>query len=125
MIKQAERNVNIHSFSLCRRGPKLTNLLFEDDIFLFCKATMEECEKVLEILDMYEAVSGQKVNRAKTALIFSKATNGEVKHNIKITLGVPKIMQYKKYLGLPSFVGRGKKASFSYIKERVWMKLQG
>ena len=32
---------------------------------------------------------------------------------------------YEKYLGLPSFVGRGKKASFNYIKERVWRKLQG
>ena len=34
-------------------------------------------------------------------------------------------MQYEKYLGLPSFVGKGKKASFNYIKERVWRKLQG
>ena len=34
-------------------------------------------------------------------------------------------MQYEKYLGLPSFVGRGKKASFNYIKERVWRKIQG
>ena len=32
---------------------------------------------------------------------------------------------YEKYLGLPSLVGRGKKASFNYIKERVWQKLQG
>ena len=28
-------------------------------------------------------------------------------------------MQYEKYLGLPSLVGKGKKSSFSYIKERV------
>ena len=28
-------------------------------------------------------------------------------------------------LGLSSFVGKGKKASFNYIKERVWRKLQG
>ena len=28
-------------------------------------------------------------------------------------------------MGLPSLVGRGKKASFNYIKERVWQKLQG
>ena len=34
-------------------------------------------------------------------------------------------MQYEKYLGLPSFVGREKKASFNYIKERVWRKIQG
>lgn len=31
---------------------------------------------------------------------------------------------YEKYLGLPSLVVRGKRASFNYIKERVWRKLQ-
>ena len=42
-------------------------------------------------------------------------------HN-KEALGVPEIRQYEKYLGLPSLVGRNKKASFNYIKERVWKK---
>ena len=40
-------------------------------------------------------------------------------------LGVPAIQQYEKYLGLPALVGRAKKQSFVYIKERVWRKLQG
>ena len=38
---------------------------------------------------------------------------------------VNEIRSYERYLGLPSLVGRGKKASFNYIKERVWRKLQG
>ena len=42
-----------------------------------------------------------------------------------MALGVPEIIQYRKYLGLPSLVGRNKKASFNYIKERVWKKIQG
>ena len=44
---------------------------------------------------------------------------------IKEALGVPEIVQYEKYLGLPSFVGKSKMASFDYIKERVWRQLQG
>jgi hypothetical protein len=28
-----------------------------------------------------------------------------------------------KYLGLPSMVGRSKKATFSFIKDRVWLKI--
>ncbi|KAL0006673.1 hypothetical protein SO802_008175 [Lithocarpus litseifolius] len=125
LIKRAESNGEIHGFSLCRRGPKLTHLLFADDSLLFCRANMEECGKVLEILNMYEEASGQKVNRSKTSLFFSKNTSTDKKHEIKLALGVPEIMQYEKYLGLPSFVGKGKKASFNYIKERVWRKLQG
>ena len=38
---------------------------------------------------------------------------------------VQKIKFYEKYLDLPSLVGRGKKASFNYIKEHIWWKLQG
>ena len=44
---------------------------------------------------------------------------------IKDALGVQEIKQYEKYLGLPSLVGRNKKASLLYIKERVKAKLQG
>ena len=33
-------------------------------------------------------------------------------------------MQYEKYIGLPSLMGKGKKESFNYIKEKVWRKLQ-
>ena len=54
MIKNVERNGDIHGFSLCRRGPKLTHLLLADDSLLFCRATIEECGKVLEILEEYE-----------------------------------------------------------------------
>ena len=116
LIKRAENNGDLHGFSLCKRGPKLTHLLFANDSLLFCRATMEECGKVLEILNMYEMASGQKVNRSKTSLFFSKSTPADLKHEIKVALGVPKIMLYEKYLGLPSFVGKGKTTSFNYVK---------
>ena len=80
---------------------------------------------MLDILKDYKDASGQKINKSKTALFFSKATERSVKYQIKEAWGVLEIMQYKKYLGLPSFMGKGKKASFNYIKERVWRKLQG
>ena len=80
---------------------------------------------MLDILKGYKDASGQKINKSKMALFFSKATERSIKDQIKEAWGVPEIMQYEKYLGLPSFVGKGKKESFNYIKERVWRKLQG
>ena len=70
-------------------------------------------------------MSGQKINKDKTSLFFSKSSKDDVKEEIKNVLGVNEIRSYERYLWLPSLVGRGKEASFNYIKERVWRKLQG
>ena len=58
-------------------------------------------------------------------MFFSKSTTDASKTKIKEALGIPEILHYDKYLGLPSFIDRHKKASFDYIKEIVWRKLQG
>lgn len=74
LIQKAACNGEIKGVSFCHNGSKLTHLLFADDSLLFCKATTQECQKVLEILSSYEGVSGQRLNRDKTALFFSKST---------------------------------------------------
>ena len=109
LIKKADLQGDIHGYSLCRRGPKLTHLLFADDSLIFCRATLEECNKVMDILRVYEEASGQKINRSKTSLFFSNSIPEDVKHGIKVALGVPEIMQYEKYLGLPLLWAKGKK----------------
>ena len=119
LIKKAEIQGDVHGFSLCRRGPKLTSLLFANDNLIFCRSTMEECDKVLDLLYKYEEASGKNVNRSKTSLFFSNFVPEEVKHGIKVKLGVPEIRNYEKYLGLPSLVGKRKKESFNFIKEKV------
>ena len=86
---------------------------------------MMNAGKFVDILEIYEKGSGQKVNKNKTAIFFSKSPLERIKQEIKATLGLQEIVHYKKYLGLPSLVGRRKKESFNFIKEKVWRKLQG
>lgn len=125
LIKQVANSGDITSFALCRQGLKLTHLFFADNSLLFCRATPGKYDKVMDILSKYESVSGQKVNREKIALFFSGSVDEGSRQNIKKKLGVQEEHNYEKYLGLPSLIGRRKKASFNYIKERVWRKLQG
>ena len=125
LIQHAARDNVIRGFSLCKNGPKITNLFFADDTLLFCRARMEELQAIQHILSLYEGASGQQINREKTTLFFSKAVPEETKRDIISFLGVPEIKEYEKYLGLPTVVGRNKRASLTYIKERVWAKLQG
>ena len=51
--------------------------------------------------------------------------NEDTKAQISDFLQVPKVKEYEKYLGLLAVVGRNRKASLNFIKERVWSKLQG
>jgi len=125
-IQKAARDDLIRGFSLCRSGPKTTHIFFADDTLLFCLAKMGDLQVIQDILQLYEKASGQKINRNKTMVFFSKATNEGRKEEVKDFLGVSEVREYERYLDLPIVVGKkNKKASLNYIKERVWNKLQG
>ena len=125
MIQNVVDNRHVKGFSLCRNGPKISHLFFADDSLLFCQARVDELEKIQNILCKYEKASGQKINNDKTTLFFSSNVANSFKGHVKNLLGVPEIKEYEKYLGLPAMVGRNKRVSLNYIKDRVWARLQG
>ena len=58
-------------------------------------------------------------------MFFSTNTLREIQEEIKIRFGAQVIKQHEKYLGLPSLVGRNKRASFNDIKDKFSKKLAG
>ena len=118
-------NGSVKGFSVCRSGPSISHLFFADDSIIFCKASLEECDALHRILAVYELASGQQLNRAKTSLFFSPNTKPEIKNEIQARFGAQVIKQHKKYLGLPSLVGKNKKNTFKEIKEKLAKKLAG
>ena len=50
---------------------------------MFCKASMEECDRLIKVLEEYEGDSGQKLNKEKTSLFFSKNTPREIKEYVQ------------------------------------------
>ena len=101
---------DIKGFSICQNGPKLTHLFFADDCLIFCRSTLEECLKIQTLLSYYEVASRQMINKEKTTLFFSKNTDEQTQEANNVVLNVLAIQHYEKYLGLPSFIGREKKA---------------
>lgn len=69
--------------------------------------------------------SGQKMNRDKTSLFFSKNMSTEIQDSIKDLFGAQIIGQHEQYLRLPSLVGRGKKKAFNKIKDQVGKRIVG
>ena len=86
---------------------------------------MSDLQVIQNILSLYEKASGQKLNWEKATIFFSKAVSEDIKTQITNYLEVPEVKEYEKYLGLPAVVGRKKKESLNFIKERIWSKLQG
>ena len=77
------------------------------------------------MLEDYEGDSGQKLNKEKTSLFFSKNTNREVQKQIKENFGAQIVQHHEKYLGLPPLVGKSKRKAFNHIKDQVGRKISG
>ena len=65
MLKKEEVTGHIKGILVCRRAPRISHLLFADDSIVFCRATIEESNKVMKVLEDYE--SSQKLNKEKTS----------------------------------------------------------
>ena len=99
--------------------------MFADDSLLFCQVTQAEGETIAKILQTYERASGQSINLEKSSAYLSSNTSDSQKQLILEILGVKKVNRIETYLGLPTLVGRAKYHTFSYLKDRIWKKLQG
>ena len=125
MLQREERLGNIKGISICRGAPRLSHLFFADDSIIFCRANMSECQKVWDILHDYEVASGQKINKDKNSLFFSKNTGTSTQAEIKNLFGAQVIKQHERCLGLPSLIGRRKKKDFNRIKDQLGQKIAG
>lgn len=59
---------------ITRGGIRLNHLFFEDDSLLFCKAKESGLRCLQQVLEDYEKASGQKLNKDKTSIYFSRNT---------------------------------------------------
>ena len=63
LIKKKEAVGLLRGLGVSKLAPPVSHLFFADDSIIFCRATMEECKQVAEVLDTYEKESGQKINK--------------------------------------------------------------
>ena len=92
---------------------------------IFCKATIEECSTLEEVLEIYESSSDQQLNHEKTSLFFSQNTSQDIHDGIKNRFGFEVIWQHETYLGLPSLVGKSRCNPFQALKDKLNNKLSG
>ncbi len=72
LLHNAENMGSFKGFPLAPVCPKVSHLLFADDLIIFAKATVEDAKAIQSCIDLYQHCSGQLVNAKKSAIMFSK-----------------------------------------------------
>ncbi|XP_019190614.1 PREDICTED: uncharacterized protein LOC109185072 [Ipomoea nil] len=97
------------------------------DLIMLCVTSVSysilEANVVKQCLSVYEEMSGQAVNYYKSSICYSKNTRDEHREEVVSILRVVQAPNFGRYLGLPSFVGRNRRAVFSYIDDKVRQRI--
>lgn len=125
MITKAQQDGLIQGVSIATNAPAISHLLYVDDSIVFCRAKPNEAKTVMDILNHYQEISGQKINLDKSEMIFSPNISQTYKHQIQIYLPIKISDSIQKYLGMPTQFGRSKEQDFHFIMDKIWKKLKG
>jgi len=98
LLQQAERDGKIAGVKVCHAAPSVSHLLFADDSLILIRANGGDAQHLQDILDLYERCSGQMINKAKSAVLFSKNTKATQKRELCEKLQVTKETMNERYL---------------------------
>ncbi|KAL9668150.1 hypothetical protein QQ045_002525 [Rhodiola kirilowii] len=114
----------VDGIKICRRAPYVSHLLFADDSLLYLKVTQNSIQKLRELLDEYECISGQGVNFSKSEIMTSRNLSDSLRNFIINCLGVNVVEYHTIYLGLPLQLSRRRSETFNGIFDKIHSKMQ-
>lgn len=84
-----------------------------------------EYSKIVDLLNIHEAASGQKIRYEKFEVSFRKGVCSSKQEELMELLAMLLVDKNEKYLSIPTIAGRSKKMVFMALKDRIWKTLQG
>lgn len=72
LITKKHDEGKLHGYKVKRSSPLISYLLFADNNFIFCKATLTEARELVDLLQQFTEITGQEVNYKKSPSYFSK-----------------------------------------------------
>lgn len=108
-----------------RTSPALTHLFFADDLILFAKADQSNCNTIMEVLNDFCKMSGQKLSLQKSKMFVSKNVSPNYARSLSYQCGIPLTKDLGKYLGSPLLHTRITKSLFNDILEKLKTRLSG
>lgn len=119
LMQRVRSDGSMKGVLVSKRGSHLSHLLFANDCIFFSEATDHGVQIIKDVLKVYEECSSQYVNFNKSIIYFNMNSDEDFKKFVSHNLGMKESMNPEAYLGLPNFVGKGKWASFQYLKDQM------
>ena len=116
--EEAVQDKTIHPVTF-RGKIKISHLFFADDIFLFLKAKIIECQNLKNILQIFCKCFGQIICTQKSRLWFSPNTSRRTKELIASIFDIPTTTQLRIYLETPIFTTHQKASAYQYIVDNI------
>ena len=125
LIHSAVQDGSWVPLKIARGGPELSHLFFADDMVLFGEASTKQMQVMLNCLNIFCNISGQKVNFSKSSLYVSRNVENSLANQLSSMSGIPLTTDLGMYLGMPSLHGRITNSSFKHVLDRVAARLAG
>ncbi|PKI72827.1 hypothetical protein CRG98_006807 [Punica granatum] len=123
LLYRAEALGTIKGIQVSRSAPKISHLMFVDDLIILARATTTETNNVKCILDKFDSWSGQEINLSKSGVYFLKNTPVTSRREIKEAMGMNKLKKDSRYLSNPFLVKKKRKETFQFIIDEIRDKL--
>lgn len=94
-----------------RQGPQVNHLAFADDTILFTSGEKHSLQLILNILNTYETVSDQLINKNKSCYSMAENTPQSIIRRVEMILGMRFDKLPMRYLGCPSIMGERRSVS--------------
>lgn len=107
------------------KGPKISHLIFADDLLLFAEASVDQMRIILDSLNSFCEASGQKINPEKTSIVFSKNVTGQEATKIAGYGGFSISENLGRYLGAHIFSGRSSVNRYRFLTDKINSRLSG
>ncbi|KAF8407579.1 hypothetical protein HHK36_006713 [Tetracentron sinense] len=87
LIQKKMTEKRILPFAHPSGAPIISHLLYADDVVIFVNACKKSVQNLMEVLKEYESWTGQRVNKDKSAIFFSKKLGAQQKRELLHEIG--------------------------------------
>lgn len=103
----------------------VSHLIFVDDSLFFFKMKLRECDEIMKAIKVYGKILGQHINFENLSLLFGKRVSGNIKKEIKTTLGIDRESVMNTYLGITKDINGSTCMLFAFLKEKLDHTING